>query len=124
MLDNLPVVKTVTEALPWQRGFTNMAQALEIPENKFKVIGCSGAQTAGMLATDGEPTLLFDASREVVQILVPSCRQSLCPKGEPPERLNERPCNTLDCIVVAICVAKQGFAIASDGSGSSSEPGF
>jgi hypothetical protein len=68
LTDNLPAVKTAIKALTWQKGFTNMAQALELAENMFLANGRPKAQSAVMVITDGKPTLLFETNQKVIQL--------------------------------------------------------
>jgi hypothetical protein len=68
LTDDLPAVKTAIKALTWQKGFTNMAQALELAENMFLANGRPKAQSAIMVITDGKPTLLFETNQKVVQL--------------------------------------------------------
>jgi hypothetical protein len=47
-----------------------------------------------------------------------------CPKTKNPDRLEERECNTMDCVGDEICIASQDLILALDGSGSLKEPGY
>jgi uncharacterized protein YegL len=66
--DDLASVKTKIEGLKWQRGFTNMAQALTMAENMFLTDGRKEAQSAVMVITDGKPTLLYETQEKVMKL--------------------------------------------------------
>jgi len=66
--DDLAAVKASIEGLKWQRGFTNMAQALTLAEKMFLTDGRKEAQSAVMVITDGKPTLLYETQEKVTKL--------------------------------------------------------
>jgi hypothetical protein len=64
-----------------------------------------------------------DQSR-IRSVSIPIRGQGKCPKATNPDRLEERECNTQDCIGDEVCVAEMDLILMVDGSGSLKEPGF
>ena len=52
--------KTKIEALSWQRGFTNMAQALALADTMLDQDGREGMQSAFLVISDGELNFEFE----------------------------------------------------------------
>lgn len=61
-------VKASIQALKWQRGFTNMAQAFSEAEKMWQLKGRKDAQSGIALLTDGKPTFLFQTNEKVRQL--------------------------------------------------------
>jgi len=68
LTDDLPAVKTSIKALTWQRGFTNMAQAISLTEKMFLANGRAKAQSALIVITDGKPTLIYETQEKVMEM--------------------------------------------------------
>jgi len=66
--DDFAAVKTSIKALKWQKGFTNMAQALTLAKDMFLRNGRKEAQSAVMVITDGKPTLLYETQEKVTKL--------------------------------------------------------
>merc|ERR1719387_1122481 len=64
-----------------------------------------------------------DQSR-IRSVSIPIRGQGKCPKPNNADRLEERECNTQDCIGDEVCVAEMDLILMIDGSGSLKEPGF
>jgi len=61
-------VKASIEALQWQRGFTNMAQAFSTCERMWQLKGRKDAVSAVALITDGKPSFFFQTHEKVMQL--------------------------------------------------------
>merc|ERR550514_1198045 len=61
-------VKASIEAMSFQKGFTNMAQAFTLAEKLFLLDGRKMAQSAVLTLTDGKPSFLFQTSEKVMQL--------------------------------------------------------
>jgi len=75
-------VEKSIEALQWQRGFTNMAQALAIGEKMFLRDGRAQAERAVMVITDGKPTLFCDTQETVMELKDKSVKLCCAPVKE------------------------------------------
>lgn len=80
--DDLAAVKTSIEGLKWQRGFTNMAQALAMAEKMMLTDGRKEAQSAVMVITDGKPTLLYETQEKVMELKDKSVKLFFAPVTE------------------------------------------
>jgi len=80
--DDMAAVKASIEALKWQRGFTNMAQALALSETMMLSDGRAKAQSAVMVITDGKPTLLYQTQEKVVELKDKSVKLFFAPVTE------------------------------------------
>merc|ERR1719213_1038868 len=58
------------------------------------------------------------------RVIIPIRGDGKCPKPKSKRRYGFRKCNTHECVGDEICVAKQDFVLAIDGSGSLQETGF
>jgi len=68
LTNDMAAVKEHIDSLTWQRGTTNLAQALSLADRMFREGGRTDAQSAIMILTDGKPSLKF-ASNQAVQKL-------------------------------------------------------
>lgn len=68
LTDDLEMVKEMIDALPFKKGFTNMAQAFALAETMYTANGRGSAQSAILVITDGKPSLSFQ-TREMVEQL-------------------------------------------------------
>jgi hypothetical protein len=64
------------------------------------------------------------SQERIRSVNVPIRGEGKCPKTTHADRLEERVCNSMDCVGDEICIAKQDLILAIDGSGSLKEPGF
>jgi len=68
LTDDLSLVKTAIENLPYKKGFTNMAQAFALAEVMYTAAGRKGAQSAILVITDGKPSFAFQTQELVNQL--------------------------------------------------------
>jgi len=68
LTDDLSLVKTALENLPYKKGFTNMAQAFALAEVMYTANGRKGAQSALLVITDGKPSFAFQTQELVRQL--------------------------------------------------------
>jgi uncharacterized protein YegL len=68
LTDDMGLVKTALENLPYKKGFTNMAQAFALAEVMYTGAGRKGAQSAIMVITDGKPSFKFQTQELVEQL--------------------------------------------------------
>jgi len=68
LTDDLSLVKTALENLPYKKGFTNMAQAFALAEVMYTAAGRKGAQSAILVITDGKPSFAFQTQELVRQL--------------------------------------------------------
>jgi len=66
--DNMEEAAGKIEALKWQRGFTNMAQAVLKSKDMLTSNSRNGAQSVVMLLTDGRPTFKHQATSAVEEL--------------------------------------------------------
>lgn len=66
--DDMASVKASIEALQWQKGFTNMEQALGLAERMWQLKGRKDAQSAVALITDGKPSFQFQTNQKIMQL--------------------------------------------------------
>jgi len=65
---DMAAVEAAVEAMPFKKGFTNMAQAFSTAENAFIQGSRRGAQSAVMVITDGRPSFNFMTNEMVEQL--------------------------------------------------------
>jgi len=65
---DLAVVRTATEAMEHQRGFTNMAQGFVLGEKLLMQKGRKDAQSAIMTISDGKPSFLFETTEKAKEL--------------------------------------------------------
>ncbi|CAK0883070.1 unnamed protein product, partial [Prorocentrum cordatum] len=65
LTNDTAAVKEQIESLAWQRGTTNLAQALSLADRMFREGGRPDAQSAIMILTDGRPSLRFASGQAV-----------------------------------------------------------
>jgi len=58
-------VTAAIQGLKWQRGFTNMAQALSLAEKMLTQGGRASAQSAVLLLTDAKPSFIFQTDQKI-----------------------------------------------------------
>jgi len=68
LTQDLALVKTGIENLPFKKGFTNMAQAFALAEVMYTGAGRKGAQSAILVITDGKPSFSFQTTELVEQL--------------------------------------------------------
>jgi len=68
LTQDLALVKTALENLPFKKGFTNMAQAFALAEVMYTGAGRKGAQSAILVITDGKPSFQFQTNELVEQL--------------------------------------------------------
>jgi len=68
LTNDMAEVKKKIEALTFQKGFTNMAQAFGKAEKMFMLRGRRDAMSAVMTLTDGKPSFLFQTHEKVQQL--------------------------------------------------------
>jgi len=68
LTSDMDKVKTSIEAMTFQKGFTNMAQAFTLAEKLFLLDGRQMAQSAVLTLTDGKPSFLFQTAEKVMQL--------------------------------------------------------
>jgi len=68
LTDDMALVKTQIEALPYKKGFTNMAQAFALAEVMYTANGRKGAQSAILVISDGKPSFAFQTAELVRQL--------------------------------------------------------
>lgn len=68
LTDDMALVKTGLENLPYKKGFTNMAQAFALAEVMYTAAGRKGAQSALLVITDGKPSFNFQTKEMVAQL--------------------------------------------------------
>lgn len=62
---DIGAVQAAIESLTWQKGFTNMAQALTLADTMLQQGGRSHAQSAVMVLTDSKPSFQFQTYQKV-----------------------------------------------------------
>jgi len=65
LTDDIGAVRGAIESLTWQKGFTNMAQALTLADTMLQQGGRSHAQSAVMVLTDSKPSFQFQTYQKV-----------------------------------------------------------
>jgi hypothetical protein len=65
LTEDMASVKTAIEGLQWQKGFTNMAQALTLADTMLQQGGRPHAQSAVLLLTDSKPSFEFMTHQKV-----------------------------------------------------------
>jgi len=65
LTDDMRLVLESIGTLRWQKGFTNMAQALTLADTMLQAGGRTGAQSAVMLITDSKPSFQFQTDQKV-----------------------------------------------------------
>jgi len=68
LTDDMGLVKTAIENLPYKKGFTNMAQAFALAEVMYTANGRKGAQSAILVISDGKPSFAFQTEELVRQL--------------------------------------------------------
>jgi len=68
LTDDMALVKTAIEGLPYKKGFTNMAQAFALAEVMYTANGRRGAQSAILVISDGKPSFAFQTEELVRQL--------------------------------------------------------
>jgi hypothetical protein len=68
LTEDMALVKTAIEGLPYKKGFTNMAQAFALAEVMYTANGRKGAQSAIMVISDGKPSFAFQTQELVRQL--------------------------------------------------------
>jgi len=68
LTNDLALVKTGLENLPFKKGFTNMAQAFALAEVMYTGAGRKGAQSAILVISDGKPSFSFQTTELVEQL--------------------------------------------------------
>jgi len=68
LTQDLGLVKTGLENLPFKKGFTNMAQAFALAEVMYTGAGRKGAQSAILVISDGKPSFNFQTTELVEQL--------------------------------------------------------
>jgi hypothetical protein len=68
LTQDLGLVKTGLENLPFKKGFTNMAQAFALAEVMYTGAGRKGAQSAILVISDGKPSFSFQTTELVEQL--------------------------------------------------------
>jgi len=68
LTQDLALVRTAVENLPFKKGFTNMAQAFALAEVMYTGAGRKGAQSALLVITDGKPSFQFQTNELVEQL--------------------------------------------------------
>jgi len=65
---DMPTITASVQALPWKKGFTNMAQGFAMAEDMFIKGSRSEAQQSVMMVTDGIPSFSFMTNEMVEQL--------------------------------------------------------
>jgi len=68
LTNDTAAVKEHIDSLTWQRGATNLAQALSLADRMFREGGRADAQSAIMILTDGRPSLKFSSSQAIQKL--------------------------------------------------------
>lgn len=68
LTQDMGLVKTALENLPYKKGFTNMAQAFALAEVMYTGAGRKGVQSAILVITDGKPSFKFQTNELVQQL--------------------------------------------------------
>jgi len=68
LTQDMALVKTALENLPFKKGFTNMAQAFALAEVMYTGAGRKGVQSAILVLTDGKPSFQFQTNELVEQL--------------------------------------------------------
>jgi hypothetical protein len=68
LTSDMEVVREKIKELTWQKGFTNMAQALISAETMLQHGGRADAQSAVMVLSDGKPSLIFSTTQKVKKL--------------------------------------------------------
>jgi len=68
LTSDIGAAQSAIESLTWQKGFTNMAQALTLADTMLQQGGRSHAQSAVMVLTDSKPSFQFQTFQKVKQL--------------------------------------------------------
>lgn len=68
LTSDMELVKEAVEAVPFKKGFTNMAQAFSLADVMYTHKSRSAAQSALMVITDGRPSFVFQTNDLVRQL--------------------------------------------------------